>query len=493
METTFKPPGFVAQVRALVWAFWVANFMELIERFAYYGVRVVIPIYIAQADEIGGLHFTQMDKGFIFLWWAVIQSGLPVFTGGFADRYGYKNQIRVAILLKVIGYVMMATQREFWPFFFGCMMLAAGTAIFKPPVQATFTRTLDDNNSGAGWGIFYMVVNIGGFFGPPLAHYLYGFSWPAVFFGCAVLVSLNFFLLLTYKEVESGDKKEGGVWQVVALTCRNIVRPKLLGFILIMSGFWAGFTQLFDVMPNYIVDWVDSSSIARFFPDFMLKTTKDAAGLKILDLTRGPQIDQAWMININPFMIVFFVAMVSWFVNKRMRRLTSILFGMLVSAIALMIVPQTMAWSACIFGIVCFSIGEMLASPKMHEYLAVIAPENQKGLYMGYSNIPVAIGWGYGAWFGGQIYGAMGEKATLALKYMSEVLHLPNDQLPKPEKAFGTLTDVLGSNAADTTTLLWNTYNPGEVWYPFAYLIIGSAVLMIVYNKLAKRWAGSNA
>ncbi len=105
--------SFWQQTRSLTWPFWVANIMEMIERLAYYGVRVVIPIYIAQADEIGGLHFSQSDKGIIFMWWAFIQSALPVFTGGFADRYGYKQQIIVAIGLKVTGYVIMATQHTF--------------------------------------------------------------------------------------------------------------------------------------------------------------------------------------------------------------------------------------------------------------------------------------------------------------------------------------------------------------------------------------------
>ena len=131
-------PSFWGQTRGLTWPFWVANIMEMIERLAYYGVRVVIPIYIAQADEIGGLHFSQGEKGFIFLWWALVQSILPVLTGGFADRYGYKRQIVVAVILKGLGYLMMATQRTFWPFFAGCLLLAAGTAVFKPPIQGTF-------------------------------------------------------------------------------------------------------------------------------------------------------------------------------------------------------------------------------------------------------------------------------------------------------------------------------------------------------------------
>jgi len=305
--------GFVAALASLSGVFWVVGGMEMIERLAYYGVRVVIPIYIAQADEIGGLHFTQVDKGFIFMWWAVVQSALPVFTGGFADRYGYKRQVVMAVVLKAAGYLTMATQREFWPFFAGCMLLAAGTAVFKPPIQGTFVKTLTPKTSGVGWGFFYMVVNVGGFLGPPLAHFLLGYSWPAVFYGCAGLVSLNLLWLLTYPEVDSGADRSTGVWQVAATTARQLMNGRLIAFILITSVFWAVLNQLWDMLPNFIVDWVDSASLARILPAFMLSR----------DLSRGPQIAQEWVINFNPFLIILFVAPLSFYVNKKMRRLTS--------------------------------------------------------------------------------------------------------------------------------------------------------------------------
>ena len=47
----------------------------------------------------------------------------------------------------------------------------------------------------------------------------------------------------------------------------------------------------------------------------------------------------------------------------------------------------------CVAGIAVFSIGEMLSSPKKMEYLASLSPKGQEALFMGYANIPVAIGW----------------------------------------------------------------------------------------------------
>ncbi|MDD5642584.1 MAG: MFS transporter [Syntrophales bacterium] len=473
--------SFWRQTKNLPWTFWVANIMETIERLAYYGVRVVIPIYIAQADEIGGLHFSQADKGFIFLWWALVQSSLPIFTGGIADRYGYKKQIVVAIGFKVIGYLLMATQRDFWPFFSGCLFLAAGTAIFKPPIQGTFVRALTDKTSGVGWGFFYMVINVGAFLGPPLAHFLYGYSWPMVFYGCAVLVSLNLFWLFTYQDVETGVDKSTGIWEVLKTTSKEILNPRLLAFIIIISVFWGVFEQLWDMMPNFIVDWIDSSTLARHLPAFMLSS----------HLSRGPQIAQEWVINLNPLLVILLVAPLSWYFNRIMRRLTSIFFGFIFVSLGLYVVGSSMSIFVCLGGIVCFTAGEMLCSPKMREYLAVIAPPDKKALYMGYSSIPYALGWGYGSFLGGQIYGRSGEKANLALRYMSEVLQVQD--LPHRSQAFAKLTQMLHQTPAQVTQLLWDKYDPGGVWTLFAIAGFLATIAMYAFLHFARRWEDVNA
>jgi MFS family permease len=61
-----------------------------------------------QADNPGGLHLTAIQKGSIYAWWAAFQSLLPIVTGGFADRFGYKRTLGFAISLMMLGYVMVA-------------------------------------------------------------------------------------------------------------------------------------------------------------------------------------------------------------------------------------------------------------------------------------------------------------------------------------------------------------------------------------------------
>ena len=221
-----KPPGLIDQIQGLENRFWIVNVMEMFERLAYYGVRAVVAIYMVLPLEYGGPEFTHVQKGSIFAAWASVQSVLPVFTGGFADRYGHKRTISVAILIKIIGYIMMALFMDYWGFFAGCMMLAAGTAIFKPGVQGTLAATLKRSDASVGWALFYQLVNIGGFLGPVVAGVLRLMDWKYVFYSCAVIVAVNYLWLPFYKDPsqEDGGDIEARQTHAMALLSRSVSR-----------------------------------------------------------------------------------------------------------------------------------------------------------------------------------------------------------------------------------------------------------------------------
>src|SRR5690606_6353702 len=102
--------GLKQQLRLLFGSrvFNLANAMEILERLAYYGLRTVLPIYMVLAVEQGGPQFDHNQKGVVYGWWALVQSMVPIMSGGFADRYGYKLTVAIAIAFKAIGYLVMA-------------------------------------------------------------------------------------------------------------------------------------------------------------------------------------------------------------------------------------------------------------------------------------------------------------------------------------------------------------------------------------------------
>src|SRR5216684_3559898 len=109
-ETTLadvKQLGLWAAIASLSYVFWVVGGMEMVERLAYYGVRIVSSLYVTHAASEGGLGVTMATFGTLLLCWNLTQSLIPVFTGGLSDRYGYKQTIFASTILKSAGYLVM--------------------------------------------------------------------------------------------------------------------------------------------------------------------------------------------------------------------------------------------------------------------------------------------------------------------------------------------------------------------------------------------------
>ncbi len=502
------------KVRTFGRTFWTLNGIELWERLAYFGMRSVVPVYIMQADNPGGLHFTAADKGIIYLFWFLFQSVLPMFTGGYADRYGYKKTLFVSVTMNIIGYLMMANFRTFPGFFSGVLVLASGTALFKPSLQGSLAQNLTKEKSSVGWGFFYWVVNIGAAIGPFMAdavltsvytHHpgsiFYGIfgevysraSWRALFTASAAITALNYVMLMTYKDVPSGAAKDQNPLQVFIITIKNIFEPRLIAWLLIMSCFWLMMYQVWDLHPNFLEDWVDSSDIARHVP-WKYETN------------RGVMVPQHIMLNVNALWIILFMVPISWMVRK-MRVLQCMVFGMALATAGTMVSGFTNVGGVFLLGIVLFSTGEMMTGPKKNEYLGLIAPPGKKGLYLGYVNIPVGIGGGFGATLAGWLYGHYGEKATLALKYLCQYTDYLGDKVwdgkistletvtgvPRTE-AMQKMIEYTGMDPVTATQTLWDIYNPQyHVWIPFAAIGVFAIVALVIFSQMAKKWSDMDA
>ncbi|MBN9168275.1 MAG: MFS transporter [Myxococcales bacterium] len=383
---------------------------------------------------------------------------------------------------------------HFGGFMAGCLVLAFGTAIFKPGIQGTLAQSMSKKNSSVGWGFFYWLVNVGAMIGPFYAAFMRGKGWPFVFFGSALVISFNLPMLLTYKEVDSGADKGKPIGRVVIDTVRNFFgSPKLMLVVVLFSGFWMMLYQLWDLMPNFYTDWVDSLAFVKnnsWIPSNWVNATD----------IRGPSLKQEIALNLNSFLIVAFVIPMSFLV-ARIRVMTSITIGVLIATIGTVIYGTSPSLYICALGIVFFSVGEMLTGPKKTEYFALIAPAGKKALYLGYVNIPVAVGQSVGAKIAAWQYGTYGEKATLSLRYLVEktgfaagrawdgdVSTLEAVTGVERKAAFATLVKELGQDPSAVNELLWTTYRPYQVWYPFAIIGLCSLVGIIVFSQVSKRW-----
>lgn len=490
-----KQLGILAALGSLSYVFWVCGGMEMVERLAYYGVRQVSSLYATDAQSNGGLGLPGTEIGVIFLVWAMVQSFVPVLTGGISDRVGYKETIFASTVFKILGYLIMAWFPTFWGFMSGAVVLAFGTGIFKPGLQGTIVKATSRENSSMAWGVFYQTVNIGGWIGPLLAAQLRQLEWQYVFYACAAIISLNFLLLLSYKEpdkeerlayrarVKSGEIKEANL----ALdSIRELLRPIMIWYIVLFSGFWFMLMAFWDVGPLFFRDWVDTTVMVQHL--FGEDGTQSRFWIFVLGMSSdGMRIMPEGLININALLIMLVCFLVAGW-SALIRATNSMAIGTFLAATTLILFGGFNYVWIIVLAIVCFSIGEMLSSPKCSEYLGNIAPPQKKAMYLGFSQLPLGFGWMAEGYFGQTLYYKYGAIDTVARPALVEagMSQAEADAIPIGE-AFQRLVEVTGQSADLLTAQLYAANNVGVAWYIMAAVGIVSAAGMYVYGRWTYR------
>lgn len=482
---------FGAAIFTLGYVFWIVGAMEMVERLAYYGVKAVAGLYGTDAVAKGGLGVTLDKFGNILAVWALFQSFVPVLTGGLSDRYGYKETIFASTVVKISGYLVMALFPTYYGFFAGAILLATGTAIFKPGIQGTLVKATKRENSSVAWAIFYQTVNIGGFLGPLVAGAMRKLAWRNVFFACAAIICFNFLLILTYKEPgkeerlarAKADAAAGKKQDNLAVdSLKELMKPHVWTYLLIFSGFWFMFNSLFDVLPNYIQDWVDTRGIVTsFFGDagpqsgvvkFFVNTSKD-----------NKEILPEGMLNINAGLIML-TCFLFGYLSGKMKAITSMVVGTLLASLSLFLQGKSALGFLSVMAIAVFSVGEMLSSPKFNEFIGNFAPPDKKAMYLGFSQFSLAIGWTLESKIGPVLYDKMASKEVFAREALVQKGLMTADAVAqiKNGEAFDKLVELAHVEKWALTRELYAAHNPGMVWVIMASVGVFSAGLIWLYG-----------
>ncbi len=229
--------------------FWVANTMELFERWAWYGIFTVLALYLTGSKDTGALGFSQVQKGYLMGSIVAILYSLPVITGAIADKFGYKKVLLVSYVILASGYLMMGVFTSYAAMYFVFLYVAVGAALFKPVISATVAKTTNNETSSLGFGIFYMMVNIGAFIAPLVSSNLRSNSWDLVFVMSASVIVVNFILVLFFYKEPEREKNTEPLGRSILTILKNILTTladyKFLIFLIIIIGFWSMYNQLF--------------------------------------------------------------------------------------------------------------------------------------------------------------------------------------------------------------------------------------------------------
>ena len=462
-------------------AFWVANTMELFERWAWYGMFMLLALYLTGSKDTGALGFSQEQKGYLMGPVVAILYFLPLITGAIADRYGYKRVLIVAYSILASGYFLMGIFDTYFSIYIVFLYVAVGAALFKPIISAVVAKTTDDETSSIGFGIFYMMVNIGAFIGPIFASKLRMIDWQYIFFMSAIAIIVNMIIVLLVFKEPPREKSTEPLGKSILTIFKNIWIAvsdlKLLVFLLIIIGFWSMYNQLFYTLPVFIDQWMDTSVLYNALHNL-------SPGLASAIGTDEGTIAPEMLTNIDAMYIVIFQVLVSAFVMK-FKPLNAMMSGILVNALGLSLTFYTNNPFFLFLSILIFGLGEMASSPKITEYIGKIAPKEKVALYMGASFIPLAGGNFFAGILSGDVYGSMSDKITLLKQEVaSRGLDIPQISDSFSQNDYTQMAaQMMDMTEKQLTTFLWNTYHPQQIWMVFAGIGLGTTILLFLYDR----------
>lgn len=442
-------------------AFWVANTVELFERAAYYGVFVVITLYLSRV-----LGFTDIEAAAIAGTFSALLYFLPTFAGALADKIGFRNSMLIAFALLSVGYlglgvlptllesaglVKYSMTTEFTGLLesnlrYGIIpimiLIIIGGSFIKSVISATVAKETTQETRAKGFAIFYAMVNVGSFSGKTIVKPL------REAMGNEGLITLNYFaaamtflaliaIWFFYKSAQSAGqgKSFGEIGRALVKVCTN---GRLVSLIVIITGFWMVQHQLYATMPKYVLRLA------------------------------GEGASPSWYANVNPLIVVLTVNLVTRLMAKRtaLASMTVGMFIMPVSALCMAygnmldgsstILTMHPVAFMMVVGIMFQGLAETFISPRFLEYFSLQAPKGEEGLYLGFSHLhsflSSILGFGLSGW--------------LLSKYC-----------PEP-----TLY-------ADRAEWVAASAHAHYIWYVFAGIALVSAIALIIYGYIVKRCA----
>jgi dipeptide/tripeptide permease len=366
--------------------FWVANTLELFERLAFYGSKAVLAVYLAETIGLG-----KQGAGELAGLFATLIYALPIVAGVFVDRYGFRRTLATCFAIFTAGYFLIgfaalesgkAFAAQVGPrnYMLAVLLLTAvGGSLIKPCIVGTVTRTSRPDFRSLGYSIYYALVNFGGALGPNLASPIRTrFGIHHVFLMSAATSALMLAgTLLFFREPEfhDGDEPPRGsfskLFRDMILVFRNL---RFMSFLVIFSGFWIMFWQIFYSFPFYVRDILK-------FERFEILESVDAWTIILLSV---PATALAQRLKpIQAMTLGFLIASLSW----------------------LLIAASTTVWAA-VAGVALFAVGEAIQAPRFYDYVGRLAPREQIGIFMGFAFLPIAIG----ALIGGKLGGWLAER-----------------------------------------------------------------------------------
>jgi len=172
-------------------------FSEMWERFCYYGMRVLLTLFLVKSLMNG-----DKEASLIYGAYTALIYAAPVLGGRMADKYlGYRYAILLGAVMMAIGEFFMVgagVWKSDTVMLFGMGALIVGNGYFKANISTIVGKLYEDGDPrrDSGFTIFYIGINIGALLATTVVAYVgetYGFEYGFGLAGIGMLAGLLIF------------------------------------------------------------------------------------------------------------------------------------------------------------------------------------------------------------------------------------------------------------------------------------------------------------
>jgi POT family proton-dependent oligopeptide transporter len=223
---------------------WMLFMSEFWERFAFYGIRWAMVLYVVAQFHGGDASGEKPANELYGAYLALVYAG-AIFGGYVADKLiGFQRSILLGAVIMATGLFLLASPTESM-FKLGLATIIVGNGLFKPIISTIVGKLYaqGDERRDSGFTIFYMGINLGALLAPLVTQYLakkiFGIEdMPAY---KIVFISAGIGMLLSLVWFWFGRRQLKGIGLPAAhqTGMRNVSMVLLLGVIIGIPLFYA--------------------------------------------------------------------------------------------------------------------------------------------------------------------------------------------------------------------------------------------------------------
>jgi POT family proton-dependent oligopeptide transporter len=279
---------------------------EMWERFSYYGMRAILVLYLIAPAADGGLGMSTPDAVGIYAVYSSMVWLLAVPGGWLSDRlWGPRKTVLIGAFIIAAGHYILAVPVD-WAIWPGLAAIALGTGLLKPNISAMVGGLYDgDSDEGerrdAGFSIYYMGINIGGFIAPFVCGFLAAdLGWHAGFAaaGVGMTVALVVYIALAPKTL-------GAIGKPVPNRAARAVVRKVFTIVGILMGAALG---LFAI--DIAIGTFESNHVIWFLTAVTLVTPF----IYFTRIFKNPSLDTTERSRMRAYIWIFVGAVMFWMI-----------------------------------------------------------------------------------------------------------------------------------------------------------------------------------